>query len=446
MKKGGGGLGMFERVHGGYVEGRRVQRLSRHLAELIPPHAQVLDVGCGDGALTRALGAIRSDLTVQGIDVLVRPESEYPVVPFDGSTIPFADASFDVVLFIDVLHHTDDPMVLLREAKRVARRGILMKDHLLQGPLAGATLRFMDRVGNARYGVALPLNYWTPDRWRKAFATLGLTGSWRCSLNLYPRPARWVFERRLHFLTFLESSSAPVAAGKPATASTCSAQTAWEEAYARFETPEEEIRKFIGRLRALGALGWRRDVEIVELFCGRGSSLRALQRLGFERLQGVDLSLALVRRYRGPARLHVADCRRLPFADGSQDVLVVQGGLHHLVELPLDLRRTLAEAHRVLRAGGLFLAVEPWSTPFLRFVHSLCRSRLLRRLYPKLDALAEMIDLEAQTYFTWLSAPAMVREEIERFFEIEECTVGWGKLRLRGRRREDPVNGAGAST
>ena len=54
----------------------------------------------------------------------------------------------------------------------------------------------------------------------------------------------------------------------------CCSQT-WEAAYLRFETPEEERRKFLRRLRILGAPHWPRDAEVVELFCGRGNGLRA---------------------------------------------------------------------------------------------------------------------------------------------------------------------------
>src|SRR6266851_3118921 len=39
----------------------------------------------------------------------------------------------------------------------------------------------------------------------------------------------------------------------------------WEAAYLRFESPEEEIQKFIKRLTRLGAPQWPRDAEIVEL-------------------------------------------------------------------------------------------------------------------------------------------------------------------------------------
>jgi len=81
----------------------------------------------------------------------------------------------------------------------------------------------------------------------------------------------------------------------------------WEAAYLRFETPEEEIQKFIGRLTRLGASQWPRDAEIVELFCGRGNGLIALQRLGFTRLEGVDLSPRLLAQFKGSAKCTVAE-------------------------------------------------------------------------------------------------------------------------------------------
>src|SRR5579863_8906443 len=87
----------------------------------------------------------------------------------------------------------------------------------------------------------------------------------------------------------------------------------WEAAYLRFETPEQEIRKFVKRLRALGVCKWPPDAQIVELFCGRGNGLRALQSLGFTRVEGVDLSPSLVAQYQGSARCYVGDCRQLPF-------------------------------------------------------------------------------------------------------------------------------------
>ena len=191
----------IERLHGGYVHGRRVRRLCDHLSDLIPRDSRVLDVGCGDGLLGRMIMGKRPDIELQGIDVLLRNRPHIPAGLFDGQTIPHDDASFDVVMFVDVLHHTDDPMVLLREAVRVARCALVLKDHTADGLLAVPTLRFMDRVGNIRHGVALPYNYWPRARWLDAFGELGLTIEvWKGRLGLYPIPADWAFGRSLHFI------------------------------------------------------------------------------------------------------------------------------------------------------------------------------------------------------------------------------------------------------
>jgi len=212
----------------------------------------------------------------------------------------------------------------------------------------------------------------------------------------------------------------------------CCSQS-WEQAYLRFETPEEERQKFLRRLRAVGAPAWPRDAEVVELFCGRGNGLEALACLGFTRLEGVDLSASLLAQYRGQARCYVADCRALPFPDASRDVLVVQGGLHHLEKLPVDLVRTLDEVRRVLRPGGRFVVVEPWLTPFLSFVHAVCEVRLARRAWPKLDALATMNEIERPTYMAWLERPREILALLRKHFVPELCRETWGKLHFVGR-------------
>jgi ubiquinone/menaquinone biosynthesis C-methylase UbiE len=55
-------------------------------------------------------------------------------------------------MFVYVLHHTNDPEVLLREAQRVALKAVVLKDHTRNGLLAYTTLRFMDWVGMPTMG------------------------------------------------------------------------------------------------------------------------------------------------------------------------------------------------------------------------------------------------------------------------------------------------------
>ena len=192
---------MLGRLHTRAVLGHRIDVLANHVARVVPDGARVLDVGAGDGSLAARLQGLREDVSVVGIDVLVRPSTAVPVEAFDGTTIPYDDASFDASLFVDVLHHTDDPTVLLAEAARVAPGAVVVKDHLADGLLARPTLRAMDYVGNAHHGVALPFNYWTTERWHRALRDLGLRIEvWETSLGLYPVPASWVLDRHLHVL------------------------------------------------------------------------------------------------------------------------------------------------------------------------------------------------------------------------------------------------------
>jgi SAM-dependent methyltransferase len=146
---------------------------------------------------------------VTGIDVFVRPVTQVPVTAFDGETVPYPDGSFDVVTMVDVLHHTDDPLVLLKEAARVARVGVVLKDHLAENGVDRGLLRFMDWVGNKGAGVVLPYNYWSEAQWQGAHHDCGLrVAEERVEIPLYPRPASWVFGRKLHLLRRLEPDAA----------------------------------------------------------------------------------------------------------------------------------------------------------------------------------------------------------------------------------------------
>lgn len=201
-------MNMLQRVHAQTVHSRRVETLISHLAPLLPPEGLVLDIGCGDGLLGSCLSETNSSLQIEGLDVLVRPKTRIPVTAFDGVTLPFEDKSVESVLLVDVLHHTNDPTPILKEAKRVSRHSILIKDHTRNGLFAKSTLRFMDWVGNAGYGVALPYNYLSYDEWQQLFEELDLNVTeWESKLHLYPRPADYLFGRSLHFVARIQMNN-----------------------------------------------------------------------------------------------------------------------------------------------------------------------------------------------------------------------------------------------
>jgi SAM-dependent methyltransferase len=88
---------------------------------------QVLDVGCGEGALAAAvehLGGQAKPLVV-GLDASATMLSAAPppVVRADATAIPFQDNIFDAVVAVNVLDHLSDPLPALRAAHRVLQPG-----------------------------------------------------------------------------------------------------------------------------------------------------------------------------------------------------------------------------------------------------------------------------------------------------------------------------------
>jgi SAM-dependent methyltransferase len=92
----------------------------------------VLDVGCADGVLSRALAP--SGLRLVGLDASAALLQHHPppVVRADAARLPFAGGTFDAVTALNVLYHLPDPVPALREARRVLRRG----RHLLAATIA----------------------------------------------------------------------------------------------------------------------------------------------------------------------------------------------------------------------------------------------------------------------------------------------------------------------
>lgn len=199
---------MLGRAHRQVVFGRRVRVLAEFLAARIPAGAAVLDVGCGDGSIAKLVTLNKPGVSIEGIEFAPRVNCQIECKPFDGKTIPYADASVDVCMFVDVLHHVPDShgiKRLLSEACRVSRRYVLIKDHLSENPLDFKTLQFMDWVGNRPHGVVLPYNYQSRAEWDSHFAHAGLSvKEWETSIPLYPFPFSAIFGRQLACIGLLE--------------------------------------------------------------------------------------------------------------------------------------------------------------------------------------------------------------------------------------------------
>jgi ubiquinone/menaquinone biosynthesis C-methylase UbiE len=123
-----------------------------HATRLIgPAPGHAVDIGCGPGQILKKLSERLPEWSFCGVDrslamIRLAAESEGDQSPATGSagsakgnvqfvrgdanSLPFRDASFDLVLCNSVLHHMREPSRLLAEIRRIAKpnSGILLRD------------------------------------------------------------------------------------------------------------------------------------------------------------------------------------------------------------------------------------------------------------------------------------------------------------------------------
>ena len=112
----------------GAFEGvRRYGQISRRVAALAP--ARVLDVGCGDGRLTRAIKQMLPGVAVHGCDLSVAAlnraeglERRY-AVDLNVDRLPEPDGSLDLVIASEVIEHLIEPGRAVAEFHRVLKSG-----------------------------------------------------------------------------------------------------------------------------------------------------------------------------------------------------------------------------------------------------------------------------------------------------------------------------------
>lgn len=105
---------------------RKCRRQIQGCLEFQPAARALLDVGCSMGyvlAAAKELGLAATGLDVSQFAVDACRERGLEAVVGSAMALPFADASFDVVMLKAVLEHIPDPMTGLREAARVVRPG-----------------------------------------------------------------------------------------------------------------------------------------------------------------------------------------------------------------------------------------------------------------------------------------------------------------------------------
>jgi 2-polyprenyl-3-methyl-5-hydroxy-6-metoxy-1,4-benzoquinol methylase len=164
------------------------------------PRGRVLDVGCGAGPGLRYLETTGAQAV--GLDLVYYPLAEArqlalstPLVQADVARgLPFASASFDVLLLSELLEHLPEGGALLAECWRVARPGGYL---VVTTPNLWDMRRFLSPlVGKTWVGYTDPthINLYTPLRLAREMRAAGFRQvRWRTGV----KPIVWLSSRRL---------------------------------------------------------------------------------------------------------------------------------------------------------------------------------------------------------------------------------------------------------
>lgn len=145
----------------------------KYLSSMLLPYLKgcnsVLDLGASCGRLAFRLQERAPHIKFVGVDTCVQPKTFIEIKKYNGKTLPFKGNAFDCVIMVDVLHHDKDPLHVLKEARRVSKKYILIKDHYWVSSVDFKLLKYADYIGNKPYGVDLPYNFLRLSDWAELF-------------------------------------------------------------------------------------------------------------------------------------------------------------------------------------------------------------------------------------------------------------------------------------
>lgn len=146
--------------------------------------SKILDLGCGSGIIGKEFQKFfQADLI--GVDVKDLRVFDIPFKIIDGKFLPFPEKTFDVVLVNYVLHHSGDPIFLLKEAKRVGQKIIVYED-LPEGFLSRMILWLHGTSFDKVFGNLNRTSFKKGQEWEENFNQAGLNLIFKKEIKNFP--------------------------------------------------------------------------------------------------------------------------------------------------------------------------------------------------------------------------------------------------------------------
>jgi len=124
-----------------YIYKRAARSMCLDCKDFIKNGAKILDLGCGSGIAGDYFKKFFK-AEVFGVDIKNNRVVDLPFKKIDGKNLPFDDNSFDAVLICYVLHHAEDPIAVLKEARRVGKERIVIYEDMADGFFSKLFCRF----------------------------------------------------------------------------------------------------------------------------------------------------------------------------------------------------------------------------------------------------------------------------------------------------------------
>lgn len=174
----------------------RSKALASKVTAYLDDNTTIMDFGCGNMYTAKEIIRLKPGVKIVGIDIvedqnldLIKGEPALSFVQSSSQILPFEDETFDHVLALACLHHTDEPEKYVGELKRVIKPDgtIIIAEEMHTSLLDKWYISGSDYLLNKlKEDIPIPLNFRSHRHYVQVFKDLGLKVLHKNSIRLFP--------------------------------------------------------------------------------------------------------------------------------------------------------------------------------------------------------------------------------------------------------------------